>query len=70
MWPTKASKSAEERVRDTYERREKARRDIAAEVKQGKKEVARNLLSLGGPVDKVIAVTNLTREEVEALLTS
>ena len=34
---------------------------------KGKIEVARNLLKVGDPIDKVITVTGLTREEVENL---
>jgi predicted transposase/invertase (TIGR01784 family) len=63
--------SADERARDLYERREKARRDIAAEkkwaIKQAQFEIAKNLLSVGDTVDKIVAVTGLTREEVENL---
>jgi predicted transposase/invertase (TIGR01784 family) len=61
--------SADERARDLYERREKARRDIAAEkkwaVKQTTFEIARNLLGLNMPVDQIVTATGLTREEVE-----
>ena len=66
--------SADERARDLYERREKARRDIAAEkkwaVKQGMMDVARNLLNIGDSIDKIITVTGLTHEEVENLRTN
>jgi len=59
---------------DLYERREKARRDIAAEkkwaVKQGMMDVARNLLNIGDSIDKIITVTGLTHEEVENLRTN
>jgi predicted transposase/invertase (TIGR01784 family) len=67
--------TADERTRDLYERREKARRDQAMYMRHerrqgmqdGKIEVARNLLSVGDSVDKVSKVTGLTLEEVEAL---
>ena len=63
--------TADERTRDMYERREKARRDIAAEkrwaIKQREFEIAKNLLSLGDSLDKIVAVTGLTLEEIEQL---
>jgi len=63
--------SADERARDIYERREKARCDQASREKWAAKqqsfEIARNLLRVGDTVDKIIAVTGLTREEVESL---
>jgi predicted transposase/invertase (TIGR01784 family) len=63
--------TADERVRDTYERQEKARRDQVMHerwaVKKSKFEIAKSLLNLGDPIDKVIAVTGLTLEEVEKL---
>jgi len=63
--------SADERTRDLYERREKARRDQAARekwaFKQGMLEVVRNLLTAGDSVDKIITVTGLTHDEIEGL---
>ena len=63
--------SADERARDLYERREKARRDVAAEkkwaIKQRMFEVAKNLLKRNRPIDEIIEDTELTREEVENL---
>jgi len=63
--------SAEERTRDMYERREKARRDAVSQqkwaIKQSMMDVARKLLGAGDSIDKIITVTGLTREEVEAL---
>jgi predicted transposase/invertase (TIGR01784 family) len=62
--------SADERARDLYERREKARRDIASErkwaIKQREFEIAQNLLKVGDSIDKIIAVTGLTRDEIES----
>ena len=64
--------SADERARDLYERREKERRDIAAREKwarqEGRLDVAKNLLSAGDSIDKIIKVTGLLREEIERLL--
>ena len=67
--------TAEERTRDLYERREKARRDQVMHqkharqqgVQEGKAEVARNLLGMNLPLDQIVAGTGLTREEVENL---
>jgi len=63
--------SADERARDLYERREKARRDIAAEkkwaVKQQALEIAKNALHKKMTVDDIMDITGLTREEVENL---
>ena len=64
--------SADEASRMRYENREKARRDeesrIADAEKKAKVEIAKKLLAVGDSVDKVIAITDLTHEEVEALL--
>jgi predicted transposase/invertase (TIGR01784 family) len=47
---------------------QKGRQEGRLEGRQEEKiELARNLLSLGDPIDKIIAVTSLTREEVEGL---
>jgi len=66
--------SADERARDLYERRKKARRDIAAEkkwaVKQSKFEIARNMLADGEPIEKIVRYTGLTHKEVESLRTT
>ena len=63
--------SADERARDLYERREKARRDIAAEkkwaLKQQQFEFAKNLLKRNRPIDEIMEDTGLTVEEVENL---
>jgi len=63
--------TADERARDMYERREKARRDQAAEkkwaIKQREVEIARNLLGTKLPPDQIAAITGLTIEEMEAL---
>ena len=65
--------SADERARDLYERREKARRDIAAEkrwaLKQQALEIAKKLLELGLAIDSIVLATGLTHEEIEALKT-
>ena len=62
--------STDERARDLYERREKARRDIAAREKWAVKkrmfEVARNLLQMDIPTDKIVMATGLTLEEIES----
>jgi len=63
--------SADERTRDLYERREKARRDIAAEkkwaIKQSKLEIAKNLFRMNMPVEQIARATDLTHEEIEQL---
>ena len=66
--------SADERARDLYERREKARRDIAAEkkwaLKQQQFEIARNFLGMNMPIEQIATGTGLTVEEVENLHTN
>jgi predicted transposase/invertase (TIGR01784 family) len=67
--------SADERVRDTYFRREMMRRDISAQNKKARQEgrqegvsaVAKKLLMRNRPIAEIIEDTGLTREEVEAL---
>ena len=63
--------TADERTRYLYERREKARRDqdmfLRWELKKAKIEIAKSLLNLGDPIEKIITVTGLTHEEVEKL---
>jgi predicted transposase/invertase (TIGR01784 family) len=60
--------TADERVRDLHERREKARRDMEAgkrwALKQQALEIARNLLKMSLPIEKIITATELTREEI------
>ena len=60
--------TAEERTRDMYERREKARRDAAMHQKAAIKQIAKKLLEMSLPVEQVIQATGLTREEVESLV--
>ena len=36
-------------------------------LQQGRVDIAKNLLNLGDPIEKIIAVTGLTREELEKL---
>ena len=61
----------DERTRDIYERREKARRDQAAEkrwaIKKREFEFAKKLLARNRPIDEIIEDTGLTREEIESL---
>ena len=63
--------SADERARDLYERREKARRDQAAQqkraVKQGIFEVAKKLLNRNRPIEEIMEDTGLTHEEIKNL---
>ena len=67
--------SADERTRMLYEEREKARRDIASMMggakaeglREGRIDVARNLLELTVPVDTIIKATGLTHDEIIAL---
>ena len=67
--------TADERTRDLYERRERARRDQAMYLKwerqQGRDErnieIAKKLLTRNRPVDEIVEDTGLTIEEVESL---
>ena len=67
--------SADERVRDMVERREKARRDQASREKfarqEGKVEgvmsVAQNLLQMNLPLDQIAKATGLTPADIESL---
>jgi len=63
--------TASERTRDLYERREKARRDIASQkrwaAKQMQFDIAKNMIADGEPVDKIIKYTSLTLEEIDEL---
>jgi predicted transposase YdaD len=63
--------SADERVRDMYERRERARMDFESQKKWAMKqrafEIAKKLLKRGRPIDEITEDTGLTREEVESL---
>ena len=63
--------SADERARDLYERREKERRDIAAQkrwaAKQMQLDIAKKMLNRNSPVGEIIEDTGLTRDEVEGL---
>ena len=62
--------SADERARDLYERREKARRDMAAQqkwaIKKSMFEVARNAWQMNMPIGDIVKLTGLTVEEVES----
>jgi hypothetical protein len=66
--------SADERARDLYERREKARRDMASREKWAAKkrdfEIARKLLKRNRPIEEIIEDTDLTREEIESQRTT
>ena len=63
--------SADERARDLYERREKARRDQSSRERWAAKlqalEIAKNALRKKMTVDDIMDITGLTREEVENL---
>ena len=63
--------SADERTRMLYEQREIARRDMVSRMdgarREGKIEVARNLLKMGMPLEQVVAVTGLTCEVLETV---
>ena len=62
--------SADERARDLYERREKARRDKVMwdkwTIKQSKLEVAKNLLGMNMSIDQIATATDLTVDEIES----
>ena len=63
--------SADERTRDLYERREKARRDATMREKWAAKrmqlDIARNALKMNMQVDDIIKFAGLTRDEIESL---
>jgi len=63
--------SADEATRMRYENREKARRDeesrIADAEKKTKVEIAKNLLRIGIPIDRIIEATGLKLTEIETL---
>ncbi len=64
--------SADERARDLFERREKARRDQASEkkwaIKEREIEFAKKMLARKRPIDEIIEDTGLTREEINDLM--
>jgi len=66
--------SADERARDLFERREKARRDMVARekwaVKKSQFEIARKLLKRNRPIEEIMEDTDLTSEEIESLQTT
>jgi len=59
--------SNDERTRLLYESRQKMEWDNQARERGAVLNVAKNLLSVGDPIDKIVSVTGLTREEVEGL---
>ena len=67
--------TAEESIRAMYERREKARRDYMSNInwarEQGEynkaRSIAKKLIQIDLPLETIITVTGLTREEVENL---
>jgi hypothetical protein len=63
--------SADERARDLYERREKARRDESMrfrwELKKQNVDTAKVLIASNIPVEVIMKATGLTHEEVEDL---
>jgi len=62
--------SADERTRMLYERREMARMDMESKIDGKVTDIARNMITDGEPVDKIMKYTALTREEVESLRTT
>ena len=67
--------SQDERERAVFRSRRMFQTDMESNIataedrgeKKGRVAIARNLLSLGDPIEKIIAVTDLSREEVEGL---
>jgi predicted transposase/invertase (TIGR01784 family) len=63
--------TADERARDLYDRRQRARMDQTARERwaanQRDFEIAKNLLRIGDSAEKIIDVTGLSREEIESL---
>ena len=60
--------SADERARDLYERREKARRDENMRIRGTKLSIAKNLLAIGISIENIVQATGLSQEDVEGLL--
>ena len=62
---------ADEKARELYEYREKARRDadmfLRWELKKQAIEFAKALLKMGDPIDKIVMATGLTYEEAAEL---
>jgi len=61
--------TADERARDLYDRRMRAKWDEQARLRGVKIDIAKNLLSVGDSVEKISKATGLTHEEVENLRT-
>ncbi len=67
--------SADERTRDLYERREKARRDEESHMRWARQEgetakafdVARNALNMKMSIEDIMKLISLSREDVESL---
>ena len=59
--------TADERTRDLYERREKARRDQAMFLRHTLFGVAQNALQMNMSFDDIARLTGLTYEEIENL---
>ena len=63
--------TAEERTRDMYERREKARRDMVSQqkwaIKQKQLEIAKNLFARNMTIEDIIEITGLSQDEVESI---
>jgi predicted transposase/invertase (TIGR01784 family) len=63
--------SADERVRDMYERQERARRDFTSQkkwaVKQREFEIAKNMIIDGKTYEEIAKYTGLTHDEIESL---
>jgi predicted transposase/invertase (TIGR01784 family) len=59
--------SADEKARALYEAREKERRDNRARERGAVLNVAKNLLEMDMPIEKIAKATGLSREEVSGL---
>ena len=59
--------SADEKARQLYEARLKEQRDNYAREKGAVLNVAKNLLGMNMPHDKIVEATGLTKEEVKSL---
>jgi hypothetical protein len=59
--------SADEKTRDLYERREKARLDEGSRMYDAMVKVARNSLKEGMSIDAIMRITGLSCKEIEAL---
>jgi len=59
--------TADERTRDLYDRRMRAKWDEQSRLRGVKIEIAKNMIADNEPIEKIIKYTGLTLEEIESL---